>query len=148
MESPSPTHNNPCFNVCNNNLLPNYNCQIMPIDTVDNVSKTNTLNNMSKHPGQAIKIITESTGEHKIIKENKKNMKEVCKKEVEDKSPTRDMKVSKSCSNVYSPDKSNLPSSSKSSSDIKSQKSCDENLIKFIFTKHGIQVISDVETIV
>ncbi|KAF2905098.1 hypothetical protein ILUMI_01082 [Ignelater luminosus] len=76
MESPSPTHNNPCFNVCNNNLLPNYNCQIMPIDTVDNVSKTNTLNNMSKHPGQAIKIITESTGEHKIIKENKKNMKE------------------------------------------------------------------------
>lgn len=78
------------------------------------MNKINTV----KHPGQAVKIITDDSGEHTIVKAGGA---EVCKKCCEEKAlmSTKDTK-----------------------------QSCDNNVIKFIFKKHGIEVISDVETIV
>lgn len=125
MESPSPTTCN--MYICNNNL---FNRPHLSIDTVDGFSKTSL-----KRPGQAVKVITDS----KIID------KEVRK---EDKTLT----VSKSFSHFNQiEDKVEGGGGVKradSIASLKECKSCDENLIKFIFTKHGIQVISDVETIV
>ncbi|XP_015838667.1 nicotinamide/nicotinic acid mononucleotide adenylyltransferase 3 isoform X1 [Tribolium castaneum] len=133
MESPSP---NNCMIICNNTLFSRNYDKRLSIDTVDNVSKTNVLNTI-RHPGQAVKIITESSGDHKVIKDPKEVRKE-------DKKP---LKNSKSCANIDELHKTNIKTS-KSNANLKECKSCDENLIKFIFTKHGIQVISDVETIV
>ncbi|KAJ8945112.1 hypothetical protein NQ318_001577 [Aromia moschata] len=140
MESPSPTN---CLYICNNNLFTrNSYDKRMSIDTVDSYTKStiSTLSNM-KHPGQAVKIITDSTGEHKIVRDEEKP-KEVCSQE------EKILKGSKSytCFNEIE-SKSGLKHA-KSSTNLKECKSCDENIIKFIFTKHGIQVISDVETIV
>lgn len=137
MESPSPINN--CMMICNNTLFSSRSYEHrLSIDTVDSITKTNILNT-GRHPGQAVKIVTESTGAHKIIKGN-----EVCKDE---KNPP--LKASKSCANIEQLDQkdSNIKNS-KSNANLKEYKSCDENLVKFIFTKHGIQVISDVETIV
>lgn len=142
MESPSPTRH-PCFNVCNNNIIAHYTSSSISIDTVDNVSKTNATN-ITKHPGQAIKIITEKTGENKIVKEEQMYGSQVCKSKIK----ATDLKTSKSYTNVYAADKEKVTHSSKSTDNIKARKSCDENLIKLIFTKHGIQVVSDVEMIV
>lgn len=89
-----------------------------------------------KHPGQAVKIITDDAGEHKIIKND---TVEVGKSS---------LATSKSCTNFEAIDTQYTMKNSKSNTNLKDYKSCDENLIKFIFTKHGIQVISDVETIV
>ncbi|CAG9819104.1 unnamed protein product [Phaedon cochleariae] len=90
-------------------------------------------------PGQAVKIITESSGDHKIIR-SEATGKEVCKED------DNVLKSSRSYSNFEEVMKNDLKHST--SNNLKECKSCDENLIKFIFTKHGIQVISDVETIV
>ncbi|KAJ8920060.1 hypothetical protein NQ315_011714 [Exocentrus adspersus] len=124
IDSPSPTN---CMYICNNNLFVRQAFD-KRIDTVDGYAK--------KHPGQAVKIITESTGEHKIVREEPSS-KEVCKEEV--------LKGSKSCTNFEEIERKAGLKHSKSNSNLKE---CDENLIRFIFTKHGIQVISDVETIV
>lgn len=138
MESPSPISGN-CMSLCNNNLFSNKYDRLS-IDTVDSVNKLNTVN-ISKHPGQAVKIITEVSGEHKVVKEGKDQKNEVRKR--------NEMKSSKSCTNFDALGKSSTGiKNSQSNSSLKDCKSCDENLIKFIFTKHGIQVISDVETIV
>ncbi|KAJ3642163.1 hypothetical protein Zmor_024972 [Zophobas morio] len=137
MESPSPTN---CMLICNNTLFSRSYEKRLSIDTVDSVTKTNVLNAV-RHPGQAVKIITESNGEHKIIKQGS-DSKEVRK---EDK---KTLKNSKSCANIDELHSKSSVKSSKSNANLKECKSCDENLIKFIFTKHGIQVISDVETIV
>ncbi|XP_015838668.1 nicotinamide/nicotinic acid mononucleotide adenylyltransferase 3 isoform X2 [Tribolium castaneum] len=67
MESPSP---NNCMIICNNTLFSRNYDKRLSIDTVDNVSKTNVLNTI-RHPGQAVKIITESSGDHKVIKDPK-----------------------------------------------------------------------------
>lgn len=137
MESPSPTN---CMIICNNTLFSRNYDKRLSIDTVDNVvTKTNALNTI-RHPGQAVKIITESNGDHKIVKEGTESS-EVRKEE------KKMLKNSKSCANIDELHKSGLKNS-KSNTNLKECKSCDENLIKFIFTKHGIQVISDVETIV
>lgn len=137
MESPSPTN---CMYICNNNLFSRQSYdKRMSIDTVDSYTKTNIANNM-KHPGQAVKIITESTGVHKIVRDEA-NSKEVCKEE-------QVLKSSKSYTNFDDVESKGRLKHSKSNASFKEYKGCDENLIKFIFTKHGIQVISDVETIV
>lgn len=70
--------------------------------------------------------------------------KEVSRKRGEE---VKTLKGSKSCTSFDSLDSTKLKSG-RSSTNLKECKSCDENLIKFIFTKHGIQVISNVETIV
>ncbi|RZC42954.1 nicotinamide mononucleotide adenylyltransferase 1 [Asbolus verrucosus] len=137
MESPSPTN---CMIICNNTLFSRHYEKRLSIDTVDNITKSNTLNSM-RHPGQAVKIITESNGDHKIVKEGL-DPKEVRKEE------KKTLKNSKSCANIDELQNKNNFKNSKSNTNLKECKSCDENLIKFIFTKHGIQVISDVETIV
>lgn len=113
----------------------------MSIDTTDSF-RSHTQVPVMRHPGQAVKIVTESSGDHRVIGKDIKN--EVCIKKVED---TKTMKSSKSCSN-FEEIESKQSSQSRSDTNLKESKSCDENLIKFIFTKHGIQVISDVETIV
>lgn len=140
MESPSPVGNK-CLSLCNNNLFSNHPIayERLSIDTVDSVNKANILNSM-KHPGQAVKIITDNTGDHKIVKDT---TNEVCSSKGK-----RSMKSSKSCANFDALDDNRAMKNSKSNTNLKDCKSCDENLIKFIFTKHGIQVISDVETIV
>ncbi|KAJ8965274.1 hypothetical protein NQ314_004237 [Rhamnusium bicolor] len=138
MESPSPTN---CMYICNNNLFTRHSFdKNMSVETVDSYTKSNIINNM-KHPGQAVKIITESSGEHKIIRDEGNN-KEVCKEE------GQVLKSSKSYTHFDEIGGKNTLKHSKSNTNLKECKSCDENLIKFIFTKHGIQVISDVETIV
>lgn len=133
METPSPISNN-CLSLCNNNIF-STNYERLTINTVDGVAKGNVIN-LTKHPGQAVKIITEDTGEHKIIKDAK-----------EVGSSKKTIKASKSCTDFYE-EKNGTLKSSKSNANLKDCKNCDENLVKFIFTKHGIQVISDVETIV
>lgn len=131
MESPSSMN---CMNICNNNLFVR---QIpISIDTVDTFTKTN-LNTPKKHPGQAVKIITDCTGEHKVIKKE-----EVCRDE------DKTLKNSKSYSSFDTIEARRNLKRTNSSTSLDECKSCDENLIKFIFTKHGIEVISDVETIV
>lgn len=130
MESPSSMN---CMNICNNNLFVR---QVpIAIDTVDTFTKTN-LNTPKKHPGQAVKIVMDNTGEHKIIKKE-----EVCREE-------KTLKNSKSYSSFNAIETRHSLKRTNSSANLKECKSCDENLIKFIFTKHGIEVISDVETIV
>lgn len=134
------------MNICNNNLFSRQqqeqdsaliNSRRMSIDMVDSsVIKMNNFVNVLKHPGQAVKIQTKlDETDKKDIKINKKNDK-VCNV----------MKQSKSLSNFNEifDDKMKKPTQTQ----LKECKSCDENLIKFIFTKHGIKVISDVETIV
>lgn len=143
MDSPSPT-NNRCLVICDNTFLRKSNKIHTSVENVDIVTKTNNLNVM-KHPGQAVKIIynkSDIKGEHKIIRETSKGSEEVCKYEEQDIK----LKISKSCCDFKEIKKSFKVS--KSNTDLKNYKTCDENLIKFIFTKHGIQVISDVETIV
>lgn len=110
MESPTSTGSK-CLSLCNNNIFTSETYEKLTIDTVDSMNKINAI----KHPGQAVKIITDDSGEHTVVKDGT----EVCKyseKKVKNK------KLNSKC--------------------------YDENMIKFIFTKHGIEVISDVETIV
>ncbi|KAB0795020.1 hypothetical protein PPYR_11859 [Photinus pyralis] len=73
MESPSPTRN-PCFNVCNNTIIPisSYNNNSMLNNRTAKMNHANVI----KHPGQAIKIITESTGEHKLVKDENGDTKQ------------------------------------------------------------------------
>lgn len=96
---------------------------------VDNINKTNKL----RHPGQAVKIMTETSVDRKLIKKN-----EVCNEK---------LKNSQSCTNFQQTGLKE-PLNTRMNVPLKECKSCDDTLIKFIFTKHGIQVISDVETIV
>lgn len=98
------------------------------------------MDSFPKHPGQAVKIITESTGEHKIVRDDSKT--EVCTEQ------DRPLKSSRSLSNFEKVSEEMNSNNGRPNNTLKECKSCDENLIKFIFTKHGIQVISDVETIV
>lgn len=128
------------MSLCNNNLFNrSSDYRRLTIDTVDSVSRENTLNTMI-YPGQAVKIITESSGEHKVINNERESKKEV----------RRTLRSSKSCSSFQSikKDDDGAVRDSEPGSNLKDCKSCDENLIKFIFTEHGIQVISDIETIV
>lgn len=138
LESPSSMN---CMNICNNNLFVRQTYEKrMSIDMVDSFTKGNLINNQMKHPGQAVKIITDDVGEYKIVK--KQDGKEVCKTE------EKTLKNSKSYSCFDALDTKRSLKRTNSGSNLKEYKSCDENLIKFIFTKHGIEVISDVETIV
>lgn len=117
----------------------------MSIDTVDGLARKHEFTS-SKQAEKPVKILTEKSGLHKIVQD--KNA-EVCKIRTGDVDTKRNsLKSSKSCVDIAKSEK-NIPiSSSKSNTDLQDRKNCDENLIKFIFTKHGIQVISDVETIV
>lgn len=128
-----------CMSLCNNNIFLGRTYEQLSIDTVDSMNRSNNSSTM-KHPGQAVKIITEDTGEHKIVGEGSD---EVCNSRKK-----KPLKTSKSCTNFVAVDNHCTLKNSKSNTNLKDCKSCDENLIKFIFTKHGIQVISDVETIV
>lgn len=139
MESPTPISNR-CLVICDSTFSRKSNNND---NTLDNVARTNNLN-MIKHPGQAVKIISDSKGEHKIIRNPPEGNIKVCKNE---ETQSSQMKTSKSCTNFTDEHKNSLKGC-KSNADLKECKSCDENLIKFIFTRHGIQVISDVETIV
>ncbi|KAF5274006.1 hypothetical protein FQA39_LY01121 [Lamprigera yunnana] len=125
MESPSPTHN-PCFNVCRSDILsiPLLNSNLLTNNRFDALSKTNNIN-MSKHPGQAIKIITESTGEHKLFREVKADTKQVCK------------------NNSSSANREDKPKAMYSGPD-----NAIDTSTKVVFSKYGIQIISDVETMV
>ncbi|KAF5287537.1 hypothetical protein FQR65_LT12208 [Abscondita terminalis] len=116
MDSPSPMHN-PCFHVCSSDILsiPLLNTNLVINNRVDSLNKSNNIN-MVKHPGQAIKIITESSGEHKLLKDGKVETKQVCKKEDKMKIPAYNVE------------------------------NTTENSTKVVFSKYGIQVISDVET--
>lgn len=128
-----------CMNICNNNLFTHQ-----PNDkqrSTDAHTKLNTINSQLKHPGQAVKIITESaSGRRRTFVHAEVDYNEVVCKDAEA------LKESKSCTyfNAFeTPGRLN-----RTNTKLKECKSCDENLIKFIFTKHGIEVISDVETIV
>lgn len=134
MESPSPPDSN-CINICNNNLFiksivtkPSH----PSIDTVD--ASANKLNSF-RHPGQAVKILTDNSGEHTVLKN-----------EVRTRQAPGILKASKSCAS-FAHSKVELKTS-RSNSEICDYQNCDENMIKFIFTEHGIQVISDIETVV
>ncbi|KAH1027590.1 nicotinamide/nicotinic acid mononucleotide adenylyltransferase 1 isoform X1 [Dendroctonus ponderosae] len=132
---PSPTN---CLYICNNNIF-NRNSRLdkMSVGSIDSF-KSHIQIPTTRHPGQAVKIVTESSGDHRILRD------EVRMKKTGD---VKGIKSAKSCANF---DEIDLKKSRQgtSNSGLKECKSCDENLIKFIFTKHGIQVISDVETIV
>nr|XP_023029131.1 nicotinamide/nicotinic acid mononucleotide adenylyltransferase 3 isoform X1 [Leptinotarsa decemlineata]XP_023029132.1 nicotinamide/nicotinic acid mononucleotide adenylyltransferase 3 isoform X1 [Leptinotarsa decemlineata] len=130
MGSPSPTN---CMYICNNNLFSRR-------EPSPDITKANLLNSL-KHPGQAVKIITESSGEHKIIRDDGRDP-EVGNSEDDS------LKTSKSYPHFDEIDAVSNTTCNSTKTNLKECKSCDENLIKFIFTKHGIQVISDVETIV
>lgn len=139
MESPSPTDNH-CISICNNNLfLKNLTTKSSPDNTDSVDSAANNKINQFRHPGQAVKILTDNSGEHTIIR-NK-----VCTNSTSTKEFGM-LKSSKSCTHF----EQNKPEfkSSRSNSQICDYQNCDENMIKFIFTKHGIQVISDIETVV
>lgn len=118
MESPSPISGK-CLSICNNNIFASQTYEKLTIDTVDSINKTN-LTNTAKHPGQAVKIITDDTGEHTVVKEGS----EVCKST-----------------------QKKIRSFEGAQCTVKNS-NCDENLIKFVFTKHGVQIISDKESIV
>lgn len=138
MESPKSLN---CMNICNNNLfLHETYDKRMTIDAIDSFTKPNTTASQRKHPGQAVKIITEPTGEHKVVRNEITGNKEVCREGDET------LKESKSFGHFNAIE---TPGRLKrTNTKLKECKSCDETLIKFIFTKHGIEVISDVETIV
>lgn len=142
MESPSPTNLN-CMSICNNNLFASSRPVPESYPPIDgNLNKTNILGSF-KHPGQAVKIITDSFGDHTIVRDRDDSAvanNEVCS--------DRALKTSRSCTSFDKLDARWSLQGSKSNDDLKGYKSCDENLIKFIFTKHGIRVISDIETIV
>lgn len=123
--------------ICNNNIF--ASSTPLSIDTVDSMNKSNALGAM-KHPGQAVKIIMDGAGEHRVVKEGSD--------EVGSSAEKRALTTSKSCTNFEAIDKECTVKNSRSNSNLKDCKSCDENLVKFIFTRHGIEVISDVETIV
>lgn len=138
MGSPSPPDNH-CINICNNNMFIKSittKATHQAIDTVD--SSTNNKINSFRHPGQAVKILTDGTGEHTVIK-NEVRKHQSIKKEF------GLLKTSKSCTTF---EKTKTEFKSRSNSEICDYQNCDENMIKFIFTKHGIQVISDIETVV
>lgn len=130
-----------CMNLCNNNIFVRQSYdKRMSVDVMDSFTKTNTTNYQRCHPGQAVKIITESTGDHKVICNKVPGDKEVCREDVDA------LKESRSFTHFNAIE---TPGRLKrTNTELKEYKSCDENLIKFIFTKHGIEVISDVETIV
>lgn len=143
LTSPSTFSN--CMNICNNNLFNRFqsNDNFSNIDAVDISKKNQTSISVTnyKHPGQAVKIKTEKMTAEKV------NLEKVGSASSSNENPAK-----KSLRNAKSTN--DFPSLGKNSSDFKSEdslkncKSCDENLIKFIFSKHGIEVISDVETIV
>lgn len=58
MESPSPPTN--CISLCNNNLFPTSSPK------VTNTSEENVKHKPFRHPGQAIKILADTTG-HKLL---------------------------------------------------------------------------------
>ncbi|KAI4460428.1 nicotinamide mononucleotide adenylyltransferase [Holotrichia oblita] len=127
---------------------------LVPDQVIDYITRQELYgwtNNNFKHPGQAVQIITDSFGDHKIVKNRQDPIRdnEVCGGDgVGQKSPPNTLKTSQSCTNFDKLDTRWSLQGSKSNDDLNGYKNCDENLIKFIFTKHGIQVISDIETIV
>ncbi|KAL3270079.1 hypothetical protein HHI36_009137 [Cryptolaemus montrouzieri] len=139
----SPSLSN-CMNICNNNLFNKFQTNNrLTIDTVDNVKKNQPSFGITsqKHPGQAVKIGTKE----KI--EDKKTNKEVGSKSSSDaRLYFENSKSANELRSIKTNEKNDF--SRKSDESLKECKSCDENLIKFIFSKHGIQIISDVETIV
>lgn len=118
-----------CMNICNNNLFVRqaYDTRL----TTDTIEAFDISNNQLKHPGQAVKVITT---ERKLA-----NEKEVCteKDSYRESTRYRHFNAIETTGRLK-----------RTNTKLKECKSCDENLIKFIFTKHGIEVISDVETIV
>lgn len=136
MESPNSLN---CMNICNNNLFARqaYDKKFTS-DIITSFTNPTTLNNQRKHPGQAVKIITDTTGEHKIIHNDT----------IVDKEVRKDALIKESKSYTHFNAIETPGRLKRTNTRLKECKSCDENLIKFIFTKHGIQVISDVETIV
>ncbi|XP_019870564.2 nicotinamide/nicotinic acid mononucleotide adenylyltransferase 3 isoform X2 [Aethina tumida] len=75
MESPSPTN---CMMICNNNLFARSPSteKRLSIDSVDSARK-NAINSL-RMPGQAVKIITERTGEHKVLKNETSLVRPAC----------------------------------------------------------------------
>lgn len=81
------------------------------------------------HPGQAVKVVTDSLGGHTVLKS------EVC---------TYSTKDGSNSAHFDGNEKLHV---SDSTSCMKSSKSY-EDIIKFIFTEHGIRVLSEKETVV
>lgn len=101
----------------------------MTVDTIESFGKSLNASNQRKTPGQAVKIITTEV--------------------IVDKEVGRIKDALKQSTSIKHFNAIEIPSRLKrTNATLKECKSCDENLIKFIFTKHGIEVISDVETIV
>lgn len=131
MESPNSLT---CMNICNNNLFvrQSYDTRL----SVDTIEAFDNSNNQRKHPGQAVQVITT---ERKLVHNEEVNEKEVCK----EKDAFTESKSFRHFDAIETSGRLK-----RTNTKLKECKSCDENLIKFIFTKHGIEVISDVETIV
>lgn len=148
IDTPSPMS---CMNLCNNNLFTAVPATGLSIDVPDvgksilstpkptvvvSATAAKSCGGSVKHPGQAVKIVT------KVVKEVRTPAT----------TPSTALKNSKSCTELAQlaggGKSGGDKNTSRSNDDLLDRKSCDENLIRFIFTKHGIQVISDVETIV
>lgn len=84
-------------------------------------SSEGKINKKIPHPGQAVKVVTDSLGGHTVLKS------EVCTYSTKEGSNSAHFDGSTSC--------------------MKSSKSY-EDIIKFIFTEHGIRVLSEKETVV
>lgn len=130
-DSPTPTN---CLYICNNNIFnPNpLRFEGAPI----------------KHPGQAVKIVQSHLDKYDVSNRNQSRSRQHQVGIINDiEGEGAAIKSSKSCTN-FADNEVRHSGGEQSSFSLKECKSCDENLIKFIYTKHGIQVISDVETIV
>lgn len=130
-DSPTPTN---CLYICNNNI---FNSNPLRFD-----------GGPIKHPGQAVKIVQSQLGKYDVSNKNQAGSKHHQVGIINDSGGEgAAIKSSKSCTN-FADSQVRRPGGEQSGFNLKECKSCDENLIKFIYTKHGIQVISDVETIV
>lgn len=155
--TPSPLDNNIFITINNANDSNNY--RKMSIDTVDSANnKINSNKSASPpHPGQAVKIITEMTGEHKIIEKvggdpsnSTKYFVETPNSRIHDNNVVKSAKSCQNFNNKRPTTSRQRIKSSKSNAEISelNKQNSDEASIKFIFTKEGIQVISDIETAV
>lgn len=130
-DSPTPTN---CLYICNNNI---FNSNPLRFEGAP-----------IKHPGQAVKIVQSHLGKFDVSNKNQSCSKHHQVGIINDiGGEGATIKSSKSCTS-FADSKVRQSGVEQSGFNLKECKSCDENLIKFIYTKHGIQVISDVETIV
>lgn len=154
--TPSPLYNSIYLNIKNGApQFPQF-VQKMSIDTVDSPA------NKKAKPGQAVQIITEMSSEHKTtssicskVSDQPTKYKVHFNEEQFDEKSKNDlkMKLAQSCQLFNSKielKRANKIKQSQSNCNISEYKKSNstDNLIQFVFTKRGIQVISDIETVV